>query len=127
MSKELSKRENEQNIEAVNQRPAVRPAVDIYENREEYVVIADLPAVSKDELSIHLDESQLTIEGTVGQEANENALEREFRLVNYRRSFELPEHVDRNKVSAELKNGVLNLHLPKTEAVKPKQIEVRAG
>lgn len=127
MSTELASREQDQQLEAVNERPTVRPAVDIYENRDEYLVVADLPAVNRDNLNIHLADSQLTIEGQVGEEESGNALEREFRLINYRRSFELPAFVDRSKVAAELKHGVLTLHLPKTDAVRPKQIKVRAG
>lgn len=128
MSTEVVKRENNQQIEAVADRTTtVRPAVDIYENKDEYLIVADMPAVTKNALSIHLEESQLTIEGNVTEEESSDALEREFRLINYRRSFKLPEFVDREKVAAELKHGVLTLHLPKTDAIKPKRIEVRAG
>lgn len=127
MSTELAKRARDQQLETVNERPTMRPAVDIYENHDEYLVVADLPAVNKDRLNIHLVDSQLTIEGEVGEEESGNALEQEFRFINYRRSFELPEFVDRNRVTAELKHGALTLHLPKSDAVKPKQIEVRAG
>lgn len=126
MSTEITKRENDE-LEAVSEHPTVRPAVDIYESRDEYLVIADMPSVSKDNLNIRLEDAHLTIEGTVSADQIENALEREFRMVSYRRSFELPEFVDRSKVAAELKHGVLTLHLPKTEAVKPKRIAVRAG
>ena len=123
MSKEMTKPEGEN----VSERATVRPAVDIYENQDEYLVIADLPAVSKDNLSIHLENSQLTIEGSVGTDPGDNPLEREFRLINYRRSFELPRFVDREKVAAELSDGVLTLHLPKAEAVKPRRIQISAG
>lgn len=130
MSTELANRERQEQLEAVSEQPTVRPAVDIYENKNEYLILADLPAVKREDLNIHLAESQLTIEGTVSHERaqpHENAIGREFQLVNYRRTFDLPEHVDRNKVEAQLKQGVLTLHLPKTDAVKPRQIEVRAG
>lgn len=126
MTTEMAKRESS-SLESVDERPTVRPNVDIYENRDEYVVVADLPAVSKDALSIRLEDSELTIEGTVVDPMGDSAIEREFRLVNYRRSFVLPEFVDRAKVSAELTHGVLTLHLPKSEAVKPRRIQVRAG
>ncbi len=126
MSTELSTKDNRR-LETVSEHPTVRPPVDIYENRDEYLVVADLPGVDKDRLDIQLVDSQLTIEGQVGEEAGEHTIEREFRLINYRRSFELPEHVDRQKVAAKLENGVLTLHLPKSEAVKPKRIQVQAG
>src|SRR5687767_11381639 len=102
MRHELAKRENDK-IETVDERPTVRPVVDIYENADEYLVVADLPAVSRDNLNIHIADSQLVIEATVSAEQLENAIEREFHLVNYRRSFELPEFVDRNKVQAKLR------------------------
>jgi len=123
MSTEMTTREGEN----VSERATARPAVDIYENTDEYLVIADLPAVSKDSLSIHLEDSQLTIEGKIGDEPGDNALERELRLFSYRRTFELPRFVDRDKVTAEFSNGVLSLHLPKADAVRPRRIAVRAG
>lgn len=126
MSTEMTKRQ-ENELEEVSERPSVRPPVDIFENRDEYLVVADVPAVAKDDLGIHLEDGRLTIEGRVGEDLGENALEREFRLFNYRRTFDLPETVDRNKVTAELKQGVLRLHLPKIDAVKPRQIRVTAG
>lgn len=126
MSTELTQRDSD-TPETVSERPAVRPAVDIYENSDEYLLIADLPAVSKDGLNIHLADSQLTIEGKVSDEGSEGAVEQEYQLMDYRRTFELPEFIDRDNVLAELVHGVLTLHLPKTEAVKPKQIEIRAG
>lgn len=123
MSTEMTTHEGE----SVSERATIPPAVDIYENSNEYLVIADLPAVAKDDLSIHLEDSQLTIEGKVGSEPGDNAVERELRLVDYRRTFELPRFIDREQVSAEFTNGVLSLHLPKADAVKPRRIEVRAG
>jgi HSP20 family protein len=126
MSTEMTKRESTE-MEATSERPTIRPAVDIYENTDEYLMIADMPAVAKEDLNIHLSDSQLTIEARVGSEAGDNAVQREFRLADYRRSFELPEFVDRGKVAAELDSGVLTLHLPKLDQVKPRQIEVKAG
>ncbi len=126
MKTELVKRGRDP-IETVDARPTVRPMVDIYENRDEYLVVADLPAVARDRLSIEIVDSRLTIQGQVSAERDDGAMEREFGLANYSRSFDLPEFVDRSRVSAELDRGVLTLHLPKTDAVKPKQIEVRAG
>jgi HSP20 family molecular chaperone IbpA len=86
------------------------PAVDILESDNEYLVIADMPGVAQNAIQIDLKENQLAIDGE-----------------KYARSFELPEFIDRDRVSAELKHGVLTVHLPKSEAVKPRQIEVRAG
>lgn len=126
MSTDMVKRENEE-LENVSERPSVRPPVDIYENKEEYLVVADLPGVNSDTLEINLDADRLTLTGKNVDEAAGSVVEREYRLFDYARTFQLPNVVDRAKVSAELKNGVLTLHLPKVDAVKPRRIEVKAG
>jgi HSP20 family molecular chaperone IbpA len=126
MSNQIAKHE-EKKPETINQRPAIRPPVDIYENTNEYLLIADLPGVGKENLVINLDGELLTIEGRVGDERGETPVEREYQLMDYRRSFELPNIVDRDKVSAELKHGVLTLHLPKVDEVKPRRIQVTVG
>lgn len=127
MNTEMVKQSDNQQLETVSELPTVRPPVDIYENADEFLVVADLPAVSRDDLQIHLDAERLTIEGKVRQDIASDAVEREFRLMSYRRSFELPDAIDRDKVAAQFEHGVLHLHLPKTEAVKPRRIEVHAG
>ena len=126
MSNQIQKHE-EKHPETINQRPAIRPPVDIYENTNEYLLIADLPGVDKSNLVINLDGELLTIEGRVGDDVAATAVEREFQLMDYRRSFELPNIVDRDKVAAELKHGVLTLHLPKVAEVKPRRIQVTVG
>jgi len=126
MSTEMVKREEEQ-LENVSERPSVRPPVDIYESREEYLVVADLPGVNGDALEIDLDADRLTLRGKTAEASFGQAIEREFRLLDYARTFQLPNVVDRAKVAAELKNGVLTLRLPKVDAVKPRRIEVKAG
>jgi HSP20 family molecular chaperone IbpA len=123
MSSEITTREPE----SVDERPFVRPPVDIFENQDEFLVIADLPGVAKDDLVVHLDADRLSIEGAIGKEPGTDPLEREFQLLRYRRTFELPNTIDRERVSAELERGVLRLHLPKVEAVKPRRIAIRAS
>ena len=126
MSTDMVKRQDEA-LENVSERPSVRPPVDIYENREEYLVIADLPGVHNDSLEVNLDADKLTLVGKTPEESQGQVVEREYRLFDYARTFQLPNVVDRAKVSAELRNGVLTLHLPKVDAVKPRRIEVKAG
>jgi HSP20 family molecular chaperone IbpA len=122
---EIVKSEN-QRPENVGARPTIAPQVDIFENRDELLVIADMPGVAQADLKIHLDETEITIEGRPAQETA-TPLGREFRQVDYRRSFILPQGIEREKVAAELKGGVLRLHLPKSPAVKPRRIEVKTG
>jgi len=126
MSEKLQKRDSK-HPEAVQDRPWVAPLVDVYENENEVLLVADVPGVSKERLKIDLDKDQLTLEGLVGESATGTLLGREYQLVDYRRTFSLPGGIDHSKVNADLKQGVLYLHLTKTEALKPRQIEVKAG
>jgi len=101
----------------------VTPPVDIYENKDEILVVADFPGVPKDALSVRLDRSELVIEGM--QAAPEG--QTETRALAFSRVFRVPNTVDPNGVSAELAQGVLRVHLAKSEAAKPKRIEVRSS
>ena len=80
-----------------------------------------------DNLSINLDKDELTVEATASESDRPSPLRGEFAPRNYRRAFVIPPGIDGEKVTADLKNGVLWLHLPKSEALKPRQIAVRAG
>jgi HSP20 family protein len=105
----------------------LRPPVDIYETPEGLVLMADLPGVTKEGLQVHVDGNLLTISGKANHTAPGDVIYREYELTNFYRQFELNEEIDREKISAELKHGVLTLRLPKTEKAKPKQIEVRVS
>jgi HSP20 family protein len=113
--------------ERVQQRPSVTPSVDIYENDSELLLVADLPGVTRDNLKIHLDHEQLSIEGSRHTERAGSPLAEEFRQVDYHRAFVVPQGIDVDKINADLRQGVLYLHLPKSEAIKPRQITVKAG
>ena len=126
MSVKLQKYES-RSPERVQEKEWVAPRVDIYENDEEVLLLADLPGVDKESLKIHLDKDELSLEGTVKEYAGGEALTREFEQVDFRRAFLVPPGIDGEKITADLKNGVLWLHLPKSDALKPKQIEVKAG
>lgn len=105
----------------------VTPAVDIYENDDEILLYADMPGVAKDGISVNIDNGRLTLSGTRQMEASGAANWEEFGAVEYRRVFSVPQTIDMEKVNAELKDGVLRLHLPKSEAAKPKQIEIKTA
>ena len=106
------------------------PTVDISEIEGEYLIKAELPGVEKDGVKITLEDDVLTLQGERKQEKEEKGrkyhrIERSYgRFV---RSFTLPDSVDEAKVSAEFKDGVLSLHLPKTEKAKSKAIEVKVA
>lgn len=102
----------------------VTPLVDIYENEDGLVLLADLPGVEKDGLKIAVEDGTLTIEGKIAAKPRENLLLKEFEPANFFRQFELSEIVDQRRIEAELKHGVLTLRLPKSEAARPRQIKV---
>jgi len=108
--------------EKIQQRPAVAPAVDIYENAEELLVVADVPGVEQKNVSIRLEKGELTFEGR-RSDAAEVGLSAE-NLPDYRRSFLLPQGVDAEKIAADLSAGILKIHLPKSAALKPRQIPI---
>jgi HSP20 family molecular chaperone IbpA len=103
----------------------VRPPVDIFERPDGLTVVADLPGVPKDGLEIEVKDNLLTIQGRTRQPLTAEPTFREFELFNYFRQFELSDSVDVSKITAELKNGVLTLQLPKAEQAKPKRIQVQ--
>ena len=93
------------------------PAVDVYENEHELLIVADMPGVTQERLDIQIDPPELRIEAK--PESAEGAM--------WRRSFTLDERIEAAKVSAELKHGVLTVRLPKADEVKPRRIAIRAG
>lgn len=107
--------------------PVIAPPVDIYENDEEIMLKADMPGIRKDDLSINIDNGRLAIAGVRKVEKTGAVTWEEFDDVEYRRAFSIPQSIDVGKVSAELKEGVLKLHLPKSEKAKPRQIEISAS
>lgn len=108
---------------------ALVPAVDIWEDADGIVLKADLPGVSKDGLAVRVDGETLTIEGPVslGESAKLKDVYAEVRVARYRRSFVLGRDLDTGKIAASLKNGVLELRIPKLEAAKPRRIPVQSA
>jgi HSP20 family molecular chaperone IbpA len=102
------------------------PRFDILENEDELVLYGDLPGVDSPDLDIRFENNELTIHANVGARHQDVAfLYGEYGIGDFHRTFTIGEAVDTARISAELRNGVLTLHLPKTEAVKPRRIEVK--
>ena len=107
--------------------PRMKPATDILETAEGFAIYVDMPGVRKEDLVIDLSEDELRIGGKTGYQGatNENRVHVEFGNVEYTRAFTLSHIVDREKIKATLKNGVLELLLPKAEKSLPRKIEVQ--
>ena len=106
------------------------PLVDITEDEKEYLIKAELPEVKKEEVKLTVHDDVLSISGERKYEKEEKGkkyhrVERAYG--SFTRSFTLPEDADAGKVAADYKDGVLKVHLPKSEKAKPKSIEVKIG
>lgn len=110
--------------EVARQYQVVTPQVDIYENEDEIVLHADMPGVAKEDFSIEINDGKLFIGGSRKLESNRAAGGLEVDNSDFKRIFSVPPTIDAEKVSASLENGVLHLHLPKSEGAKPRQIKI---
>jgi HSP20 family protein len=101
------------------------PLVDIWENEQGLTVVADMPGVEADGLSIDLKENILTIFGKVQEDrTNRKLLSQEFEVGDFYRQFALSEQIDQEKITASMKDGVLTLNLPKQAPAQPRKINV---
>lgn len=100
--------------EAFDKREHVAPLVDVFENKDEILVLADLPGVDPTNVSIHFEKGHLAIGGRA-------------QGFDYRRSFVVPSGIDADKITAKMEHGVLRVGLPKSLAAKPRVIEVKSG
>jgi HSP20 family molecular chaperone IbpA len=104
------------------------PPIDIHEGPEGLTLEADLPGATEQNLSIQLEDNVLSLYAKIDYPVSEEArlLHEEFRLGDYQRSFILSDEVDRDRITAELKNGVLRLFLPKAERARTRRIEIKS-
>ena len=108
---------------------ALLPPVDVIEDSAGITLRADLPGVAKDNLRLQVEGDTLTIEGNVGIATPEGmeASYAEVGVPRYRRVFTLSKELEPSKVSAELRNGVLHLRIPKAEHARPRRIEIKVS
>lgn len=114
-------------VESTRNLRQVTPLVDIYENDDEILLHAEMPGVKKDDITVNIDNGTLTLSGARHMSSEGVGEWEEFGNIEYERAFSVPQTIDVNKVNAELKDGILALHLPKSEAAKPRQVEIKAG
>jgi len=121
--------ENQLNASTARTRPSLQPPVDIVEDGSALTLTADLPGVDRTDLSIGVDGRTLTIAAPLklGEANALVSVYAEVRANLYRRVFELSGELDATAITAELKDGVLTLRIPKLERAKPRRIEVRAA
>ncbi len=108
--------------------PYFSPAVDIYSNETELVLMADMPGVQNDQVEVDLSEGILSILGKVTVESTSGeSLLAEYRTGNYFRTFRLTDDIDTGKITASLADGVLKLTLPKAAKAVPRKIPITVG
>ncbi len=105
------------------------PKVDIYEAKDAIMLIADMPGVDEKSVDITLEKNVLTIAGTVKSESyqDHNITYSEYGMGDYERAFTISDEVDREKIEASVKQGVLRVTLPKADPVKAKKIAIKTG
>jgi HSP20 family protein len=104
------------------------PRCDIFEKDDEMILCADLPGVDPGNVDVRFENGELMIYGRcAARPQGVKYLNYEYGIGDYYRVFTIGEMIDADNIAAELKHGVLTVHLPKSEAVKPKKIAVKAG
>lgn len=108
---------------------ALRPPVDVFETTDGVTLQADMPGVARENLSVQLEGTTLTVEGRleIGLAPQMEALYADVRSTVYRLSFVLSAELDGTRIEAGLRDGVLTLRIPRREELKPRRIEVRAA
>jgi HSP20 family molecular chaperone IbpA len=129
-TKDIEKKEAQlrEGVERTRAKRVYVPAVDIIERKEDIVLIADMPGVDDKSLDITLEKNTLTIDGRVDGNIPEGHRLRmsEYGTGDYHRVFTLSDEINKEKIEATVKSGVLRLTLPKAEAVKTRKIPVKA-
>ncbi len=104
------------------------PRTDIYETEDEIVLSCDMPGVKPQDLDVRFERGELSLHGKVAPRGPSGAfLQQEYGIGDFYRSFSIQPEIDVEKISAEFRNGVLTVRLPKQERIKPRKIAVKAG
>ncbi|HNY50631.1 MAG TPA: Hsp20/alpha crystallin family protein [Smithella sp.] len=127
--KDLQKTENTAATERIRNVKTFLPRVDIYETTDALFLIADMPGVDEKTVDVELEKNILTITGRVenGRMKDYSLVFSEYEVGDYERTFTLSDEIDKDKIKATVRQGVLRLELPKAEKVKPKKIAIQAA
>ncbi|HLA30336.1 MAG TPA: Hsp20/alpha crystallin family protein [Pseudomonas sp.] len=115
--------------ERLEEAQTLLPLVDVFEDKDGILLIADMPGVPKDKLELRVEHDTLLIEGEIAPDTPDKmeAVYAEVRLSRYRRAFSLSSELDTARIDAQLRDGVLTLRIPRHAYVQPRKIEVRVG
>jgi HSP20 family protein len=104
----------------------VQPSTDIYENTDEYILIANMPGVSRSEIQVKVIDESLIVFGRINynEVVNKDYILNESEIGNYFRKFKISDSIDKTRISAKYDNGQLFVNLPKNEAAKPRTIDI---
>jgi HSP20 family protein len=104
----------------------ISPASDIYENTDEYILVANMPGVSRSEVQVKVIEESLIVFGRINYDEtiNRDYILNENELGNYFRKFKISDSIEKSKINAKYDNGQLIIHLPKSEKIKPRTIDI---
>lgn len=127
--KDVHKTENAAATERIRNVKTFVPRVDIYETKDALFLIADMPGIDEKSVDVELEKNILTIIGRVNidDSKDKSIVYSEYEVGDYERTFSLSDEIDRDKIYATVKNGVLRLELPKAEKAKPKKIAIKAA
>jgi HSP20 family protein len=117
-------------VEPTRPGPTYVPVVDIIEKPDELLLAADVPGARAEDIEINYEKGVLSIHAQVEPRQDAERTEyllNEYGVGDFYRTFQVGEGIDQSKIAAEVKDGMLILHLPKAEALKPRKISVRAG
>ena len=103
----------------------VQPLVDIQESPDGFTIVADVPGAEQQDVNLRIEKDVLHVEAIARTGGRVQAIKRPYEELKYTRAFNLGRHIDRDRVEAELKHGVLRVTLPKAAEAQPKQIDVR--
>jgi HSP20 family protein len=120
------KREVDKAQESTTPTRAFLPSADIYESESALTVVLEMAGVSKDNVDVSIEDGVLTVEGRIdfSQYDGLQPVYSEYNVGPFRRSFRIPTQIDQGRITAEMRDGIVTLELPKAEAAKPRRIQV---
>lgn len=121
------KREVEKSQEATRPTRAFLPTTDIFETEDALTMVLEMPGVDRDNIEVSVENGVLTVEGKInfGKYEGLQPVYSEYNIGPYRRTFRISSRIDQDKISAEMRDGVITLVLPKAEEAKARRIEVK--